>query len=133
MVINYIILFVLVFLFLIINYIRIIYKTSGGFKTFNETIAYWNIALLVGQLFMCIYIFFSVRGLKGIDGPPGLDGPPGNPGKDGNCLASCGQKVCNVVIKNRINSHFKKKTNNKTNIKNKILLEIGRASCRERV
>lgn len=123
MVINYIILFVLVFLFVIINFIRIIYTTASGFRMFNETIAYWNMTLLVGQIFMCIYIFFSVRGMKGNDGPPGLDGPPGNPGKDGKCLASCGQKVCNVVIRNRINSHFKKKTNNKTNIKNKVLLD----------
>ena len=123
MVINYILLCVLVFIFLLVNTIKIIYKTKGGFETTIEVVGYWIFALLLIHFFYCVFIYFNVKALKGSDGPPGLDGPPGEPGTDGKCLANCGQKVCNSIIVNNINKHFKKNSTSTLNIRNQLILD----------
>lgn len=123
MVVNYIILCVLVFIFLLINTIKIIYKTTGGYETTVEVIGYWVFAILLINFFFCVFIYFNVKSLKGTDGPPGLDGSPGEPGTDGKCLANCGQKVCNSMLVNNINKYFKKKSTSTLNIRNKLILD----------
>ena len=122
MVVNYILLFVVVLIFVIINSIRLLYTTKGFYLTLNEMSAFWSIAFLVFQLVMSVFIFYDVRGLNGIDGPPGLDGPVGKSGKNGKCLATCGQKVCNVLVLNSINAYFKKRAQIKSPIKNRLFL-----------
>ena len=122
MVVNYILLFVVALIFVIINSIRLLYTTKGFYLTLNEMIAFWSIAFLVFQLVMSVFIFYDVRGLNGLDGPPGLDGPVGKPGKNGKCLATCGQKVCNVLVLNSINAYFKKRAQIKSPIKNRLFL-----------
>ena len=109
MIVNYIILLTLTFLVILYKSVIIIFDSPGFFEASTEVIAFLVGAAIFCHFFYCVYIFFKVIELKGIDGPKGIAGLQGEPGKDGKCNASCGQKVCVALIGKNINNYLRRK------------------------
>ena len=121
MIVNYFILLLLIFLYTFYNTILIVFNTPENYFSITiKIVSFWVTIMLVVHIFYCMYIYFKVLNMRGLDGPKGITGPQGINGKDGRCNASCGQKVCNALIRKAVNKHLEKY--NIPNIKNKLMI-----------
>jgi hypothetical protein len=127
MIVNYLIILTITFIIIIYKIITIVFNTTGFFQQSTEAIAFLVVALLIIHFFYCVYIFYTVGGLKGQDGPRGIKGIQGNSGAEGRCNASCGQKVCNALVLSHVNTHLTNKGHGK--LLNKMLINKINKMC----